>query len=239
MASKAGTQHEIEAVVFDMDGVLIDSRPVIEKAWRDATQRHGRVLAPSDVDRYVHGRAGAETVSLLFPDHTDAQRKAIWAEVDTIEEEAIYPLIPGVDIVANRLAECEVPIALATSSWPRKIENALGQLGLLHLFATQVTREDVARGKPHPDPYLAAIRRIGSDPGRTLVFEDSVSGVSSAVAAGAVCVGIGDDELRSVGAVVTVRDFRAFSIDDTAGTARLIGPNISIRFVPREACSRV
>ena len=216
MQPGAVAPYEVVAVVFDMDGVLIDSRPVIEQAWGDVARRHGRVLTAADLASYVHGRAGSETVRLLFPGHSDSERSAIWAEVDRVEEEAPYPAVPGADALATGLAGRGVPLALATSSWTRKIENALGSLGLLDVFAVRVTRDDVARGKPHPDPYLTACRRLGVRPQRTLVFEDSVSGVRSAVSAGAVCVGIGGSELTEAGAVAVVPDFAGLGV----GTAR-------------------
>ncbi|MEU7060690.1 HAD family phosphatase [Streptomyces sp. NPDC046197] len=212
MQSKAGTHHDVDAVVFDMDGVLIDSRPVIENAWRDVARRHGRTLTAADAERYVHGRTGSETVRLLFPDHSDSDRSAIWAEVDKVEEEAPYPAVPGADALATGLADRGVLLALATSSWARKIDNALGGLDLLDVFAVRVTRDDVTHGKPHPDPYLAACRRLGVRPQRTLVFEDSVSGVRSAVSAGAVCVGIGTHELIGAGAITVAPDFTNLSV---------------------------
>ncbi|MFG2904552.1 HAD family hydrolase [Kitasatospora sp. NPDC048286] len=222
MQPQAGTRYEVEAVVFDMDGVLIDSRPVIEEAWRSAARRHGRVLTDPELEEYVHGRTGDQTVRLIFPDHSDADRKAIWAEVDTVEEEAPYPVIPGADGLATRLRRAGVPVGLATSSWPRKIENALGGLGLLDVFRVRVTRDDVERGKPHPDPYLAACRGLGIRPQRTLVFEDSVSGVRSAVDAGAVCVGIGGPALVEAGAVVAVPDFTALVVDHAGDAGPLV-----------------
>ncbi|SOB84617.1 HAD family hydrolase [Streptomyces sp. 1331.2] len=225
----AGTRYEVEAVVFDMDGVLIDSRPVIEEAWRSVARRHSRVLADPEIEEYVHGRTGDETVRLIFPHHSDADRKAIWAEVDTVEEEAPYRAVPGADGLATRLRQAGVPVGLATSSWTRKIDNALGGLGLLDVFRVRVTRDDVERGKPHPDPYLSACRGLGVRPQRTLVFEDSVSGVRSAVAAGAVCVGIGGTgagrALVEAGAVVAVADFTALAVDRSGGTITLADPD--------------
>ncbi|MFJ8628489.1 HAD family hydrolase [Kitasatospora sp. NPDC093550] len=220
-----GTRYEVEAVVFDMDGVLIDSRPVIEEAWRSVARRHGRVLADREIEEYVHGRTGDQTVRLIFPDHSDVDRKAIWAEVDTVEEQAPYRAIPGADGLAERLRHAGLPIGLATSSWTRKIDNALGGLGLLDVFRVRVTRDDVERGKPHPDPYLAACRGLGIRPQRTLVFEDSVSGVRSAVAAGAVCVGIGGPALVEAGAVVAVPDFTALVVAEEAGALTLTDPD--------------
>ncbi|MDO0924212.1 HAD family phosphatase [Streptomyces sp. TG1A-8] len=238
MQLAVGAPYEVDAVVFDMDGVLIDSKPVIENAWRDVARRHGRTLTSADLERYVHGRTGSETVRLLFPHHSDSDRSAIWAEVDTLEEEAPYPVVPGADTLATGLAGKGVPLALATSSWTRKIENALGGLHLLDVFAIQVTRDDVTRGKPHPDPYLAACRRLGVRPQRTLVFEDSVSGVRSAVSAGAVCVGIGGDELTEAGAVAVTPDFTGLGVGAARGRGSLVLTGLNVPVVITSAGER-
>ncbi|MFD5656325.1 HAD family hydrolase, partial [Streptomyces hirsutus] len=161
MQPQAGTRYEVEAVVFDMDGVLIDSRPVIEEAWRSVARRHGRVLADPEIEEYVHGRTGDQTVRLIFPDHSDADRKVIWAEVDTVEEEAPYLAVPGADGIATRLRHAGVPVGLATSSWTRKIDNALGGLDLRAAQPGGGPPAPPAAGAPPPPPPPARPRGRG------------------------------------------------------------------------------
>ena len=214
----------IAAVVFDMDGVIVDSGPVIEHAWSEASRRHGRVLTPVDIASFIHGRPGSETVRLLFPDRSESDRKAIWAEVDKIEEESECSAIPGVIDLLAGLSRLGVDIGLVTSSWPRRIEFVLDHLELNGVFKVSVNRNDVARGKPNPDPYLAAFERLGVDPWQVLVFEDSEAGVRSAVAAGAACVAIGDAGLVDIGAIAGVPDFTGLRLGGTrAGRATLTG----------------
>ncbi|MFD5315837.1 HAD family hydrolase [Streptomyces sp. NPDC127098] len=214
----------IAAVVFDMDGVIVDSGPVIEHAWGEVSRRHGRVLTPDDIARCVHGRPGSETVRLLFPDRSESDRKAIWSEVDRAEEEAECSAIPGVVGLLTALARRGVALGLVTSSWPRRIEFVLDHLELTGVFKVSVNRDDVPRGKPNPDPYLLASVRLGIDPERVLVFEDSEAGVRSAVAAGAVCVAVGDAGLVDIGAVASVPDFTGIVIGEApAGRTTLTG----------------
>ncbi|MFI0980197.1 HAD family hydrolase [Streptomyces sp. NPDC021093] len=223
----------VDGVVFDMDGVLIDSRPVIEHAWQEVARRHEVPVDPREFEHYVHGRTGAETVRALFPRHTHTQRMALWKEVDRIEEEAAYAAIPGVGAFVRALQEAGVPLALATSSWPRKIDNALGGLGLLDAFPLRITRDDVTRGKPHPEPYLAAAEVLGIEAGRMLVFEDSTSGVQSATAAGAITVGIGAASLTEAGATVVTADFTPLKAVHGPGSVRLEGTPAQISITLR------
>ena len=211
-------ERHTDAVVFDMDGVLIDSRYVIEQAWRRVADRRGRPLSADDVADVVHGRSGTETVRLLFPDRTEEELHTIWTEAAQAEVEAApYPTIPGVIDLILGLRQHAVTVGLTTSSWAEKVESVLTDLGILDTFACRITREDVVRNKPAPDPYLTVSQRLGVAPERTLVFEDSVSGVRSAVAAGAVCIGIGGDALLEVGAAAVVEDFRAMRLDREVG----------------------
>jgi sugar-phosphatase len=208
-----------------MDGVIIDSRAVIELAWREAARRHaGQPLSDRDIREHVHGRTGRHTIAALFPGHSEAERQAIWAEVDAMEETARYDPVPGVRELIATLSARQVATGLVTSSWPAKIRHVIAQLGLHGMFRVIVSRDDVARGKPDPDPYLTGCRRIGCRPAQCLVFEDSVSGVRSATAAGATCIGIGigGTDLIEAGACLTVPDFTHLTATpDSAGTLLL------------------
>jgi HAD superfamily hydrolase (TIGR01509 family) len=209
--------------------VIIDSRTVIENAWRTAALRYtGRVLNERDIHEHVHGRAGSHTVTALFPEHDPEQRKQIWFEVDQIEEKAPYQPILGVLELIAALRETAVTIGLVTSSWPAKIGHVLGLFGLQDAFQAVVSRDDITLGKPHPDPYLIGCQQIGATPGETLVFEDSFSGVRSATGAGTVCVGIGDDTLVEAGAVDAVADFTGLAIATRGSRRVLTGVNPEI-----------
>ncbi|MET9730465.1 HAD family phosphatase [Streptomyces sp. NPDC006458] len=225
------------AVIFDMDGVIIDSGQVIEKAWSEAAARRGIVITEQEAQRSIHGRTGAQTVEILFPDHTPEQRLAIWREVDMAEEEAAYEAIAGVQSFLHALHDNGAVLALVTSGWPRKIEKALDSLGLGHLFALRLTRDDTTRGKPHPEPYLTACRELGIQPAQGLVFEDSLSGVRSAVSAGTACVGVGAPDLLALGAIAVVPDFTGLSVTRTATDLVLGGLASEVRVTtPGSAC---
>ncbi|MFV0249378.1 MAG: HAD family hydrolase [Tenacibaculum sp.] len=204
--------YEFDAVIFDMDGVLIDSRSVIEEAWCFVAKKHGKFLSKQERNHHIHGRTGIQTVAYLFGDLPKIEQKNLWNCVDQIEETANYQEIKGACYFVNSLYNAGVKIGLVTSSWRTKIDNALSGLGILEKFHKQVTRDDVIHGKPAPDPYLKCAQLLEIDPKNILVFEDAISGVTSATKAGATCIGIGESELLEAGATALISDFSELKI---------------------------
>jgi HAD superfamily hydrolase (TIGR01509 family) len=174
------------AVVFDLDGVLIDS----EHVWDEARQQ----LAEERGGRW-HERASRDMMGMSSPEWSrymrdvvgvDEEPDAISAEV-VRRLEAIYrrelPLLPGAVDAVERLAE-RWPLGLASSSNRELIDLAMSLAGLEHFFAATVSSEEVPRGKPAPDVYLEAARRLGVPATRCVAVEDSENGIKSAKAAG-------------------------------------------------------
>ena len=176
----------IEAVVFDLDGVLIDSEPVWEQVRRQFVAEHGghwaagaqqRLMGMSTGEwaRYLGEDLGAgltpETIAALVVD----QMKARYAEH--------VPFMPGAVAAVRRLA-ARWPLGLASSSPPVLIGAVLDGAGLRDCFAVTMSTEQVAHGKPAPDIYLAVTGRLGRPPQRCAAVEDSANGLRSAAAAG-------------------------------------------------------
>lgn len=204
------------AVVFDMDGVLIDTDEPIAALW---TRVIGRALDPAELDRFVFGRSPEHTVAGLLPDLPAARRGELLAEIDAAEPELGFGPVPGARRVVAQLHAARVPLALVTSGSAVRVERVLDGLDLAEAFAVRVTAGD-APGKPAPDCYLLAAQRLGVPAGHCVVFEDSVSGVRSAVAAGARCVGVagrgGAAVLIGLGAERAILDFTAVRLHGTA-----------------------
>ncbi|MDI2142194.1 MULTISPECIES: HAD family phosphatase [unclassified Pseudomonas] len=206
------TQRTFTAVCFDMDGVLIQSRQVIELAWTTVARKYGVTVDQAFIDDHIHGRPGGYTLRALFGQFDEEQRVVIKQEVDAIEEVSICALVPG---VAAFIAELNgrVPLALVTSSWRARVDHVLQQHDLTSVFDCIICRDDVRSGKPAPDPYRLAAAHLERQSDECLVFEDSVSGVQSAVSSGALCIGIGDDPtLTAHGALRTYADFTALPV---------------------------
>ena len=176
----------IEALIFDLDGVIIDSEHVWNEArealarerggrWHDGAQRDMMGMSSVEWARYMHDVIGLEEPP-----------EEISAEV-VRRLQAIYrrelPLIEGATDAVRRVAD-GWPLALASSSNRELIDLVFDLSGLVPYFDATVSSEEVARGKPSPDVYLEAANRLGVDPDRCAAIEDSTSGIKSAKAAG-------------------------------------------------------
>lgn len=117
----ASIEIAAKAVLFDMDGVVVDSRSVIEMAWREVVRKFdGRELTELEIRTVAHGRTPEQTIETLFPEYGDEQRQEIWSEAARIEMSAPYEAIPGVEDFTERLSSSGIAIGLVTSSWPEK-----------------------------------------------------------------------------------------------------------------------
>ena len=178
---------EIEGVVFDMDGVLVDTEHLWDEVREDLTTEWGGRYTPEaqeammgmsslEWSRYLH-----ETVGLREPPET------INAEVVRrmlARYEVELPVVPGAIDAVRRLGHAGLRLAVASSSNRELIDAVLRRLELTPLFETTVSSEEVARGKPAPDVYLEAARRLDLPPARCAAIEDSASGIRAAHAAG-------------------------------------------------------
>ncbi|MEA3252492.1 MAG: HAD family phosphatase [Pseudomonadota bacterium] len=198
----------LKAVLFDMDGVLIESRNLIERVWTSVAAKYDVTVTADFVREHIHGRPGHYTRDELFKGFSLDERLAIKAEVDAMEESAFSPMLPGVNFFLNLLKASDVPMALVTSSWRQRIVNVIEMHCLHGVFCVIVDRDNVAKGKPNPQCYRAAASQLGISARDCLIFEDSVSGVKAGVASRATCLGIGEgDDLLKAGALARFADF--------------------------------
>ena len=185
----------VRAVIFDMDGTLIDTEAAHRRAFVDTGHALGwplgeeLLLSMVGIHRDENQRVLAER---LGPDFPLAQ---FYADSDALfeaAEDAGIPLRPGADLLLDHLARAGIPMALATSTDAPFAQQRLERSGLIHYFDVIVTRSDVERPKPDPEPYLLAARRLGIDPAHCVAVEDSHAGVRSATAAGIATVMVPD-----------------------------------------------
>ena len=175
----------IEAVVFDLDGLLLDSEQVWDEAreqlaeerggrWHDQAQKDMMGMSSTEWSRYMH-----EQVGLPEPPE-EISREVVERLAATYREH--LPALPGAREAVERLA-ARWPLGLASSSNRELNDLTLELLGVKQLFAVTVSSEEVARGKPAPDVYLQAARRLEVDPGHAAAVEDSNNGILAAKAA--------------------------------------------------------
>ncbi|WP_315707911.1 HAD family hydrolase [Brenneria uluponensis] len=204
--------ERVAAVLFDMDGVLIDSRAVIEQGWCEAAMMYGRQITEEDIMKHIHGQPGPHTIRALFHDLPLSDQAKVQAHIIHVENTADCEPILGVAQLIASLGAAGIPLGIVTSGWRLKIDRVIALLQAQPYISVIVERDDVTRGKPYPDPYLLAAERLGLPASKTVVFEDAKSGVTSAVAAGAYCVGIGDEDLLPCGAKFILPDFRDMKV---------------------------
>ncbi len=217
----------VEAVVFDLDGVLISS----EEVWDDVREqfvreRGGRYDA--EIQRAMMGMSSPEWSRYLHehanvPDEPDAiNREVVRRMLERYGSE--LPLIDGAVEAVRRLAE-RWPLAIASSSNRPLIDRVLELAGLRSYFRATVSSEEVAQGKPAPDVYLEAARRLDADPRQCAAIEDSHGGIRSAKSAGMRVVAIPnptyppDDEALALADVV-LDSLRELTPDTVAGNGR-------------------
>ncbi len=176
----------MSAVVFDLDGVLVDSEPVWEEVRRAFVTEHGGRWQ-ADTQRRLMGMSTAEWAGYLSGElgvrlSAEEVARGVVERMERRYEDGV-PLMPGASDAVRRLAD-RWPLGLASSSPRVLIDTALDRTGLGASFAATVSTEEVARGKPAPDGYLLAARRLGVDPVACAAIEDSSNGLRSADAAG-------------------------------------------------------
>ena len=177
ITSWAMIEWSCEAVVFDLDGVLVDSAACVERHWRRWAAEHG--LDGGEIMRFAHGRPTAETIRLVAP-HLPSDGEA--ARLDASEA------FDTEGVVAIRGA-AELVRLLPPNAWAIVALTRLRHTGL-PLPAVLITADDVKRGKPNPEGYMLAARRLSMAPDRCVVVEDAPAGVDAARAAGMRVVGL-------------------------------------------------
>jgi HAD superfamily hydrolase (TIGR01509 family) len=214
----SGAQAAARAVIFDMDGVLIDSGAHHRDAWRLLLGDIG-VEPPAEFWRLTIGRPAEEAVPLLLGRDVDgtevaqlAQRKReLYAQLAT---RGTRP-ITGVVAFVETLARAGVPRAVATSASRRDAETLLTEVGVRRHFDVVITAEDVRWGKPNPEVYLKAAAALAIPAKACLVFEDSLVGVHAARNCGMRVIGLTTAhtgrELLTAGAERAIADFEGFA----------------------------
>ncbi|RKH14319.1 HAD family phosphatase [Corallococcus sp. CA047B] len=191
-----------DAVLFDLDGVVIDTTELHYRVWEDFARERGYTPTREEL-LATNGRRAGETLRAWFGAAlSDEEVEALTYDREMafhrlLEHEPVSA-VPGVGAYLRSLGQAGVPWALGTSALADNAELALERVGLQHLFPVRVTSTDVTRGKPHPEVYLKAASALGVAPGGCVVFEDAVAGLRAARAAGAACVAVATSFPRDI-----------------------------------------
>lgn len=183
----------IRGVMFDMDGLLVNTEELYQDVGSELLRRRGRSFEPELLDAMM-GRPQQVSLAIMIDWHgLDDTVETLATETRAIFvsllESRLEPM-PGAVQLVEAIATRGLPRGVATSSGPDFAHDVLGRVGLLDRFGFVLTSADVVHGKPDPEIYLAAARRLAISPAEMLVLEDSQAGCRAAVAAGAVAVAV-------------------------------------------------
>jgi beta-phosphoglucomutase len=174
------------AVIFDMDGVLVDSRAAHLRSWQLLGEETGRLVSEAEFDKGF-GRTSREVIRESFGVIDEATVHRL-----DLRKEAIYrdiirgqiPAMPGADELITRLYGMNIPLAVGSSGPPENVMLVCDAMGWTSKFSAIVTGADVSRGKPDPQVFLIAAQRLGMLPGKCTVIEDAPAGIEAAHRAG-------------------------------------------------------
>ena len=207
-------------VIFDMDGVLIDSHPVHKQVWSQFLASLDRPVTEKELDFVLDGRKREEILRHFLGDLSAQHIREYGRRKNRIYEKTTAELktICGVEQFLATLESAGIPMAVATSASFERARDTLAALGILPRFSALVTGNDVVRGKPDPEVFMRAAERLDRGSHELLVVEDAVSGVKAAKSAGMKCLGIAAVDrvriLRAAGADHVVPDYRKISLDE-------------------------
>lgn len=213
MADKEPSAKRFSAVLFDCDGVLADSEPLVDRVISADLSARGWPLTPHEAGSVFFGIAVPSMVPIIeahlgsLPETWAQEMKYRIAETMAQEVEPV----PGAAEALAMVSAARIPMALASNSSRMELTAKLNRLGFTAAFAGHIfSFEDVPRPKPHPDLYVAAAAACGADPSNCVVIEDSATGVRAGVAAGCTVFGLSrvtdSEALRVAGAALTFAD---------------------------------
>jgi HAD superfamily hydrolase (TIGR01509 family) len=205
--------YNIKAILFDLDGVLIDSNIEIEKFWKGWAAKESLAFTNETVEKNILGRTTLETINELFINSSEQIKEEIYKSAVDFDMNMHPDLIKDADRFLKELAIFSEKIALVTSSPKIRAKRILEIHNIYSYFNSAVSGEDVVTGKPDPEPYLLGASKLNVNPEECLVFEDSNNGIISALAAGMYVIAIGN-KMENDKIIVRIKNYVNLKIEN-------------------------
>jgi beta-phosphoglucomutase len=219
LPQKEGLMNREFAVLFDMNGVIVDDMRYHLEAWQEFALRRKKVISAEEFDKMLAGRTNLETIQyIVSPDVSVEEAKKLSEEKEVLYREIYTPhlsLVNGLKELILDLKQHQVPMAVATAAPTENVNLVLDGLQIRELFNVVVDADQVKHGKPAPDIFLRAAEMLQVPPKCCLVFEDSLLGLKAAQAAGMVAIGITTSHTAEMlqPTVATAPDFSKIDLD--------------------------
>jgi HAD superfamily hydrolase (TIGR01509 family) len=213
----------LRGIVFDLDGVLVDSHPAHKRAWKKFFTSVGRHVSDEELEFVLEGQKREDILRHFLDNLTDEQVKDYGAQKEALFKNSVSEIkfVEGLPAFLARAVATGLTMAIASSASSGRVEYLLRQLGFKERFQAVVTGDDVARGKPDPAIFILAADRMNVRPADILVCEDAVNGVEAAKRAGMKCLAIAANGrgplLEKAGADKVVSDFSGANLDELRG----------------------
>lgn len=209
----------IKLIIFDFDGIIVNSQPLQYKSYRITLKKYGYDLTPNDWQEWVQN--SYDGLTWMNKNGVTHNKQKIKEEKEALLQSLIpleLKLMPGAKEIIAKLKE-KYPLAIASHTREETIKVALRKFDLLSCFKLILSDQKVARGKPYPDVYLEVAKRMNIRPQNCLVFEDSLAGIKAAKAAGMICIAIPDSftspsSENFIQADLVIKSFEHFSFSN-------------------------
>jgi len=212
-------------VIFDMDGVLVDSNPFHIQKWIELLKEHGIPYHPEQLPAQILGQRNDTAFRFFFgPGLREDEIHHLSEELEARFRKTFRPHarpLPGLTALIHQCQAAAIPMAVASSAMRKNVEFVVEALQLRSCFQSIITGDDVTHPKPNPEIYLKTAARLGLEPAQCLAFEDSFVGIESAKRAGMKCVAIAStfppEELSQAHADLVVKSFEELSVATLQG----------------------
>ena len=215
------SMNNFQSVIFDMDGVIVDSHPAHRKAWHEFLQSLDKDVSDEALEFILDGRKRSEIMRHFLGDLPESELAELGRMKDKLFQRIALEVkpVPGVIDFVGELRRRHIKLAIATSASRSRTESTLRNLRLTDCFATVVTGDDVPEGKSSPAIFELVCARLGAEAHHSLVLEDAPPAVKAAKAAGFRCIGVAAGngsgaKLWRAGADHVIENFVGISLDD-------------------------